>query len=404
MEAQTTGQGPLTGLRVLDIATVIAGPFAASMMADFGADVTKIELPGGADGLRAFPPFKDGKSLWWKVTNRGKRFATLDVRKPDGRDLFLKMIAQTDVLIENFRPGTLDKWGLDIDTLWSVNPRLVVLRCSAFGQDGPYAKQPGFARIFEAMGGLTQITGEPDGKPMHTGYPLGDPIGGLFGAFAILAALFDIRTNARERGEEIDLALTEATFRILEFLAIGYDQAGVVTQRHGNRNQYAAPGDVYMTLDKRHVSLAGSTNAIFANNAKAIGRPELIEDPRYATTPQRNSHSMELDKMFGAWFAAHTQAEAVEAFRAAGGSLAPIYSIDQIFADPQMIARGAIPEVPDEDFGTVRMQGLVPRFRHAPGQIRWAAKAVGADNEYVYKSVMGLVDAEVQALKDKGIL
>ncbi|MGN6467741.1 MAG: CaiB/BaiF CoA transferase family protein [Rhizobiaceae bacterium] len=398
------GSGPLKGLRILDIATIIAGPMAASLLADFGADVIKLELPGTGDGMRGFPPFRDGKPLWWKVTNRGKRFGTLDLRKPEGRDVLLRMIPEMDVLIENFRPGTLDRWGLDIETLWKANPRLVVLRLSGFGQDGPHATDSGLARIFEAMGGLTGITGARDQPPMHTGYPIGDPIGGLFGAFSILAALWGVAKDGRQRGEEIDLSLTEALFRTIEVLAIEYDQLGAVRQRSGNLNLYSAPSNVYVTSDKRYVTLAGSTNRTFSNNARAIDRADLLDDPRFATNADRVAHTEELDRIFADWIAAHTQTEVVDAFRATNGTLGPIYSIDQIFQDPQFTARGALAEVPDEDFGTVRMQGLVPRFLNNPGKIRWTAKSLAADNEYIYRDVFGFDDGEIANLEAKGII
>jgi crotonobetainyl-CoA:carnitine CoA-transferase CaiB-like acyl-CoA transferase len=398
------GSGPLKGLRILDIATIIAGPMAASLLADFGADVIKLELPGIGDGMRGFPPFRDGKPLWWKVTNRGKRFGTLDLRKPEGRHVLLRMIADMDVLIENFRPGTLDRWGLDIETLWKANPRLVVLRVSGFGQNGPHATDSGLARIFEAMGGLTSITGAKDRPPMHTGYPISDPIGGLFGAFAIMAALWGVAKDNRQHGEEIDLSLSEALFRIIEVLAIEYDQLGKVRERSGNLNLYSAPSNVYLTSDKRYVTLAGSTNRTFSNNARAIDRPDLLEDPRFATNASRVAHTNELDRIFADWIAAHTQGEAVEAFRAANGTLGPIYSIDQIFEDPQFAAREVLTDVPDEDFGTVRMQGLVPRFRHRPGRIRWAAKSLAADNEHIYGDMLGFDDSEIAELKAKGVI
>lgn len=398
------GSGPLSGIKVLDIATIIAGPMAGSLLADFGAEVIKLELPGAGDGLRGFPPFKEGKSLWWKVTNRGKYHGTLDLRRPDGAKLFLELVSQVDVLIENFRPGTLARWGLDIDTLWAANPKLVVLHVSGFGQDGPSSNQPGFARIFEAMGGLTHITGDPDRPPVHTGYPLADSIGGLFGAFAISAALVKAMQPGRDKGEEIDLALTEATLRILESLAIEYDQLGDVRERVGNKNTYSAPSDVYMTVDKRYVSLAGSTNTTFANNARAIGRPDLPDDPRFSSNAGRVENVKELDRIFGAWIASHTLEEVLAAFRESNGTLAPIYGIDQIFEDAQFKARNAIVPVEDEDFGEVRMQGLVPRYRNDPGHIRWAAKSLGADNEYIYKTLLNLSDDDVETYREQGIL
>lgn len=396
--------GPLAGLRVLDIATIIAGPMAGTLLADFGADVTKLELPGAGDGLRGFPPFKEGKGLWWKVTNRGKRHATLDLRKDDGATLFKRMLADTDVLIENFRPGTLDRWGLDLETLWAANPKLVILRVSAFGQYGPYSGLPGFARIFEAMGGLTHITGDEDRPPVHAGYPMSDAFGALFGAFAIMTALYPIARDGRETGEEIDLSLTEAVLRLLDSLAIEYDQTGQVRERSGNRNQYSAPSDVYMTTDKRYVSLAGSTNTTFANNAAAVGRPDLPDDPRFADNALRVRNAADLDRIFGAWIASHTLDEVIAAFREAKGTIAPVYSIDQIFDDPQMQARNAIISVPDEDFGQVRMQNVVPRFRNEPGAVRWAAKGIGANNDFVYRHILKLGDDEIARLKENGCL
>jgi crotonobetainyl-CoA:carnitine CoA-transferase CaiB-like acyl-CoA transferase len=239
---------------------------------------------------------------------------------------------------------------------------------------------------------------------MHTGYPISDPIGGLFGAFAIMAALWGVAKDNRQHGEEIDLSLSEALFRIIEVLAIEYDQLGKVRERSGNLNLYSAPSNVYLTSDKRYVTLAGSTNRTFSNNARAIDRPDLLEDPRFATNASRVAHTNELDRIFADWIAAHTQGEAVEAFRAANGTLGPIYSIDQIFEDPQFAAREVLTDVPDEDFGTVRMQGLVPRFRHRPGRIRWAAKSLAADNEHIYGDMLGFDDSEIAELKAKGVI
>ncbi len=277
-------EGPLSGLRVLDIATIIAGPFAATLLADYGADVIKIELPGIGDGARGFGPFKEGKSLWWKAINRNKQFITLDFRKAEGVAIFKRLVEDCDVLIENFRPGTLDDWGLTKEVLWAIQPRLVILRTTGYGQDGPYSDRPSFARVFEAMAGLTHITGEADGEPMHAGYPIGDAIGGLFGAVSVLAACWKRARDPAAPGEEIDLSLCEATLRILDFLPIEYDQTGVVRGRSGNKNQYSAPSAVYRTRDDQWVTLSGSTNAMFANNCRAIDRPELISTPIFGTT------------------------------------------------------------------------------------------------------------------------
>lgn len=395
--------GPLQGLRVLDIATIVAAPSAAALLADYGAEVLKLEVPGAGDGARGFPPFKDGKPLWWKVTNRGKTFATLDLRKPEGVALLKRLLPGFDVLIENFRPGTLDKWGLDKATLWAVQPRLVILRATGFGQDGPYRNRPGFARIFEAMGGLAYITGEPGGEPMHAGYPIGDAIGGLFGALGIMAACWKRARDRDAPGEEIDLSLTEATLKLLDFLAIEHDQLGTVRERSGNANQYSAPAAVYRTRDARWVTLAGSTNALWANNCRAIGRADLIADPRFASNALRVEHAAELNAVFSAWCAERTLAAVLEAFEAAQGTIAPVYSIDQVFADPQMRAREAITRVPDADFGTVAMQNVVPRFARDPGRIRHAAGAVGCDNARVW-GALGLSPEEQSRLSAAGVI
>jgi crotonobetainyl-CoA:carnitine CoA-transferase CaiB-like acyl-CoA transferase len=396
--------GPLQGLRVLDIATIVAAPMAATMLADLGAEVLKVELPGVGDGARAFPPMREGKSLWWKVINRNKKLATLDLRQAEGVALFKQLLPRFDVLVENFRPDVLDGWGLPREVLWSIQPRLVILRTTGFGQTGPYRDRPGFARIFEAMGGLTYITGEADGEPMHAGYPIGDAIGGLFGAMGILSALWKRAADKTLPGEEIDLSLTEATLRLMEFLPIEYDQLGVVRQRGGNTNQYSAPSAVYRTRDDRWVTMAGSTNAMFINNCRAIDRPELPKDERFMTNPQRVAHQEELNRIFAAWCSAHTLGEVMSAFSKAHGTIAPIYGIDQIFEDPQFQARQAITTVPDADFGSVRMQNVVPRFVREPGAVRHSAGALGQDNGEVFGSWLGLSREQLKGLKERGII
>ena len=402
-DKKRASNGPLSGLRVLDIATIVAAPFAAALLADYGADVLKVELPSG-DGARGFPPMKEGKSLWWKVTNRNKKFVSLDLRKPEGIAILKKLLPKFDVLVENFRPGTLDRWGLSKEVLWAIQPRLVILRATGFGQTGPYRDRPGFARIFEAMGGLAYITGEPKGEPMHAGYPLGDAIGGVFGALGIVAALWKRAKDPDARGEEIDLSMTEATLRLLEFLAIEHDQLGAVRQRCGNANQYSAPAAVYRTRDDRWVTLAGSTNALYANNCRAIGRPDLITDPRFANNAERVACLEELNGIFSAWCAEHPLEEVLAAFERAQGTIAPIYSIDQVFADPQIQARDAITSVPDADFGTVRMQNVVPRFVNDPGKVRTTGGAIGQDNEEIYGGWLALDAAERERLKRAGVI
>lgn len=397
--------GPLDGLRVLDIATVIAAPFAATLLGDYGADVLKLELPGKGDGMRAFPPFKDGKSIWWKTTQRGKTYGTLDLRKPEGVALLKRLLPQFDVLIENFRPGTLDSWGLTKEVLWEIQPRLVILRVTGFGQDGPYRNRPGFARIFEAMGGLTAITGSAGGEPMHSGFPMGDSIGGLFGAIGVLAALWKRAANPEALGEEIDLSMTEAMTRLLDFFPAVHQQLGVVPIRQGNRSPYSAPSAVYRTRDNCWVSMSGSIDSIFQNNCRAIGREDLISDPRFANNAARISHEDEINESFSTWCAKHDLAEVLNAFEAEQGTLAPIYTIDQIVNDPHVLARKSIVSVPDRDFGHIDMPNVVPRFTNAPPlQPRSAAGDLGQDNDLVYRQRLGLSREEIEQLIHAGVI
>lgn len=400
----TQARGPLVGLRVLDIATVVAAPSAAAMLADYGAEVLKIELPGSGDSCRSFPPFKDGKPLWWKVTNRNKKLITLDLRKSEGLALFKQLLPRFDVLIENFRPGTLDGWGLDRETLWALQPRLVILRATAFGQTGPYRDRAGFTRIFEAMGGLTYITGEANGEPMHAGYPIGDSIGGLFGALGVMTALWKRAREPDAPGEEIDLSLTEAMLKLMEFLPIKQLLLGETHGRSGNTSQYSAPTGVYPTRDGQWISLSGSTNALFAANCRAIGRADLVGDARYASNSERCKHTTELNALFRQWFVEHDLAEVLARFEEHEGTLAPIYSPRQIVEDPQVKARGFLRDVPDRDFGTVPIQDVVPRFHHDPGAVYRSGGDVGEHNDEIYGEWLGLDARQCAHLRAGGVI
>jgi crotonobetainyl-CoA:carnitine CoA-transferase CaiB-like acyl-CoA transferase len=403
IESKKQASGPLAGLRIVDISTVVAGPFAAGLLGDYGAEVVKVEMPGIGDSLRALAPHKDGVPLWWKVTNRNKKGITLDLRQPDGRNLFAKLIADADVLVENFRPGTLDGWGITRPWLQGINPRLTILRVTGFGQDGPYAGRPGFARIFESMSGFTQICGEEDGRPLHLGYPISDAVAGLFGALGILAALHDLTRHPERRGQEIDCSATEAMLRTLEFLAIEYDQLGAVRTRSGNRSQYAAPGNVYRTADDKWASIAASTQSIFDRLCTALDLRHLLDDPRFATNPARVQNYRDLDDIVGAAIGRLTLAELRESFARHEVGFSPIYDIADVFADPQFAARDAIVSVPDGELGAVRMQGVVPRFSETPGQVRHAGPAIGQHNDEVYGG-LGLSAAQIAALKARKVI
>ena len=397
-------QGPLRNLRIVDIATIIAGPMAAGLLADFGAEVLKVELPEKGDGLRALRPHKDGVSLWAKVVNRNKKGITLDMRQPEGAELLKRLVADCDVLIENFRPGTLERWGLGPDVLWSVNPKLTILRVSAYGQDGPYASKPGFARIADAMSGFLSLCGPADDAPIHPGYPIADSVTGLFGALGVLTAVLERKENPDAPGQVVAVSLFESMFRILDFLAVEYDQLGEVRQRTGNRNPYAAPGNCYRARDGAWCTLAASTQRVFERLAAAIGRSDLIDDARFADNTARLRHADALDEIIGAWFAARDADEACALLDAEQVTATRVRSIDDLFDDPHVRATDMIVPVADPELGELRMQGVVPRFSRTPGAVHRSGPALGADNDEVYGGRLGLSADEIAALREKSVI
>lgn len=403
-ETSTARQGPLRSVKVVDISSIIAAPFASGLMADFGAQVIKVELPERGDGLRALRPHKDGISLWSKVINRNKDAITLDLRREEGRQLLFRLIEEADILVENFRPGTLEKWKIGPETLWGVNPKLSILRVSAFGQDGPYAKMPGFARIADAMSGFLSLCGHEDDAPLHPGHPIADSITGLFGAFGIVAAVYEKRMNPSAPGQIVSVSLFESMFRILDFLAIEYDQLGEIRKRAGNRNPYASPGNCYRSRDGKWITVAASTQAMFERLMRAIGEEALIDDPRFATNVTRLENDDALDARIKAWFAGRDAEAATKTLHEYSVTAARVRDIADIFTDPQVQATDMLISLRDSDLGDVRMQGVTPRFSRTPGQVRRAGPEIGADNRDVYLKRMGLSEPELEALAGKKVI
>jgi crotonobetainyl-CoA:carnitine CoA-transferase CaiB-like acyl-CoA transferase len=395
--------GPLAGLRVLDISTVVAGPFASTMLADLGAEVLKAEMPGEGDALRRLAPHKDGVPLWWKVTNRNKRGITLDLRKVEGKALLGRLVAEYDVLVENFRTGTLDEWGITRDWLQGINPRLTILRVTGFGQTGPYRRKPGFARVFEAMSGFTRMCGEEGGTPLHLGYPISDAVGGLFGAIGILAELYRLKHDPTARGQEIDCAVTEAMMRTLDFLAIEYDQLGTVRTQSGNRSQYAAPGNIYATADGKWASIAASTQSIYERFCAALDLAHLVSDPRFIDNPSRVKNWREIDEIVGDAISRLTLDELGGCLMKAQVGFSPIYDAADIFTDPHFVERGTIVKVADEELGEVRMQCVVPRFSETPVSVRRTGPALGQHNDEVF-GALGLTAEEIARLRAAGAI
>ncbi|MEU0473915.1 CaiB/BaiF CoA transferase family protein [Streptomyces olivaceus] len=393
--------GPLTGLRVLDLATLFAGPLAATMLGDFGAEVIKVEHPTRPDPSRGHGPSKDGVGLWWKVLGRNKSAITLDLSRPAGRATLLRLAATADVVVENFRPGTLEKWDLGWEELSAVNPRLVLTRVTGFGQFGPYARRPGFGTLAEAMSGFAATTGEPDGPPTLPPFGLADSIAALATAFAVMTAL-----SARERtgeGQVVDMAIIEPILTVLGPQPTWYDQLGHVQPRTGNRSQNNAPRNTYRTADGTWVAVSTSAQSIAERVMRLVGRPELIDEPWFATGADRARHADVLDAAVGDWIARHTRADVLAAFEKAEAAVAPVQDVRDVMGDPQYRALDTVTTVDDPELGPLRMQNVLFRLSATPGAIRWAGRPHGADTEEVLTG-LGLSPADVKELREEGVV
>ncbi|MFF3579982.1 CaiB/BaiF CoA transferase family protein [Streptomyces mirabilis] len=396
-----TDHGPLTGLRVLDLATLFAGPLAATMLGDFGAEVVKVEHPAKPDPSRGHGPSKDGIGLWWKLLGRNKRTITLDLSRPGGRATLLRLAATADVIIENFRPGTLEKWDLGWAELSAANPRLVLARVTAFGQFGPYAHRPGFGTLAEAMSGFAAITGDPDSPPTLPPFGLADSIAGLATAYAVMAALR--ARDASDLGQVVDMAIIEPILTVLGPQPVWYDQLGYVQPRTGNRSANNAPRNTYRTADGSWVAVSTSAQSIAERLMRLVGRPELIEEPWFATGADRARHADVLDEAVGTWIARHRRAEVLDAFEKAEAAVAPIQDVRDVMEDPQYAALDTITTVADPELGPLRMQNVLFRLSTTPGAIRWTGRPHGADTDAVLTE-LGLSEAEITALRSEGAL
>jgi crotonobetainyl-CoA:carnitine CoA-transferase CaiB-like acyl-CoA transferase len=393
---------PLEGLRVIDLATVIAGPRIASYLGDFGADVIKVEHPVHGDDTRRFGAQRDGVSMYWKLVSRNKRCITLNLSDPDGQDIARKLFATADVVIENFRPGTLERWNLAPDALRAANPKLVIVRVTGFGQDGPYAQRPGFATLAEAMSGLASITGEPDGPPLLPPIALADEVAGLVGTWATLAALYH-RDARGGTGQVIDLSLYESLMQLLGPLPLAWDQLGYLQPRMGSRLPYSAPRNTYRCADGKWVGLSATAQRVAMRLFDAIGRPELKDDPRFATNRDRLEHADELDALIAEWMSVHDRNEAIEIFEHYDAALAPIYDVSEFMDDPHVRHRGSIETVVDRDWGPIRMQGVHPRLSDTPGEIAWTGPSeMGSHDAEVYAE-LGLSD-RLDELRRRGVI
>ena len=393
--------GALGDLRVIDASTVLAGPLIGQIMADFGADVIKIEHPQAGDSLRGHGAQKDGRGLWWKLVARNKRCLGLDLSHPEGAEVFLDLASTADVVIENFRPGTLERWGLSWDVLSHRNPGLVLCRVTGYGQTGPYAQRPAFGTLIEAMSGFAHMTGEADQPPTLPPFGLADSVAGFSGVAAVMMAVHHRHTTGK--GQVVDLSILETLAAALGPHVVTWDQTGQIAQRSGNRSSNNAPRNTYLTADGCWVAVSSSADAVARRTLELVGRGDLVSEPWFATGAGRAEHAEEVDAALSSWIGDRTLDQVIDAFAAAEVAVAPVYDVAQYASDPQVLAREAITAVDDPDLGPVRMQNVLFGLSSSPGAIRHTGRDLGADTDEVLKGV-GLSVERINELRAKRVV
>ena len=402
----TTAQGPLAGLKVLDLSIIVAGGTASSLLADFGAEVIKVERPGAGDPLRNWGPFANGVSLWWKVHSRNKKSITLNLATPEGQDILKKLAAQADVLIEGFRPGAMERWGLGPDDLQAVNPKLVMLRFSGFGQTGPYKDRPGFGTIADCMSGYISMTGFPDTAPNLPPIPLADEIAGVFGAMAGMMALYhrDASGDLNAQGQVVDVSLFEPLFRLCIPHITMFDMLGINRERVGNDFPDAAPRSLYKTSDDRWLGLSATSQSTFEKLAQAMGMPDLISRPEFKDNAARLENRDSLNDELQGWLGQRDLEETMDQLVPSGGVVGPVYDAPQIMSDPHYQAREDIIDINDPELGKTKMLGIVPKFSETPGAVNHAGPNVGEHNQHIYGSWLGLDEGELADMTGQGTI
>ncbi|MEU6537048.1 CoA transferase [Streptomyces sp. NPDC047000] len=403
-EARGSGPGPLDGLRVIDASTILAGPLCAQLLGDFGAEVIKIEHPVAGDGMRGHGESKDGIPLWWKEVSRNKRTVGLSLSDPDGAALFRRLAQSADVLVENFRPGTLERWGLGPDVLHETNPGLVIVRITGFGQTGPYASRAGFGTLAEAMSGFAHLTGDPDGPPTLPAFGLADTICGIAASSAATMALYARDRDPEHRGQVVDMSLIEPIMAAVGPSPTVYDQLGVVGQRHGNRSTNNAPRNTYRTCDGHWVAVSTSAQRIAERVLELVGHPEITEEDWFASGAGRAARADLLDDLVGGWIAGRTREKVVAEFTAAGAAVAPVYDARDLVEDPHVRATRMLVTVDDEDFGPLLMHNVMWRMSRTPGAIRFTGRAPGADTDDVLTGELGVGPDELTALRARKVV
>ena len=405
---ETAGRpGPLVGMRMIELGMLLAGPFAGRLLGDMGAEVVKIEAPGQPDPLRDWGHARyEGRSLWWPVQSRNKKCITLNLREPRGQELLLELVRVSDVVTENFRPGTLERWNLGYEQLSAANPGVVLARISGYGQTGPYAQRAGFASVAEAMGGLRYINGFPGEAPPRTGISLGDSLAAMFAVQGILAALYHRDALGGDgRGQVVDVSLMEASFALLESTVPEYDRLGIVRQPSGTSLKGVAPSNIFKSRDDMWVVIAANQDAVFRRLCEAMGQPELADDARFATHLARGENEATIDAIIAEWATQHDAHELDRILNEAGVVCGPIYTVADIFEDPQFKSREMLVEHVDPEFGPYVGPGVIPKFSETPGAVNWSGTwAEGSHNEEIYCELLGLSASELEALREEGVV
>ena len=394
--------GALADVAVLELGSMLAGPFCGTLLGEFGAEVVKVEKPGQGDALREWPPMKDGVALWWRSMSRNKRLVTLDFSRAQARETAMALISRADIVVENFRPGTLERWGYGPDEMLEELPHTVWVRVSGYGQSGPYAERGGYATVAEAFSGLSSITGYPDRGPMVSSYPLGDYLAGTFGALGAMIALNHRRRTGR--GQVVDVSLFEPIFRTLEAMVVRYDQLGEKKPRLGNQMEEDVPRNLYATADGGAIAISSGSQAIFENLMDAIGRTDLKSDPRFGSAEQRVRNRDAIDTIVAQWMRSLPTDEAMRRLEEHRMVAGPVWEVDHIVEDPHYAAREAIATMLDEQLGSLRVPAPVPKLSRTPGRVRWGGGGLGADNDYVFRGLLGMEPSAIEGLREQGVI
>ncbi|WP_026692720.1 CaiB/BaiF CoA transferase family protein [Peribacillus kribbensis] len=398
------GKKALEGLKVLEMGQLIAGPSASRLLGEFGAEVIKVESPKNGDSLRSWRVVENGTSLWWYVQSRNKKSVTIDLRQPEGQELVRELVREIDILIENFRPGTMEKWGLSYEELKKINPGLIMIRVSGYGQDGPYKDKPGFGSIGEAMGGLRYITGYPDRPPTRVGISIGDSLSAMYSVIGALMAVYHRDVNGTGQGQVIDVALYESVFSLMESTLPEYDRTGLVRERTGSTLPGITPSNTYLCQDGKYVVIGANGDAIFKRLMHAMGHPDAAEDPRFENNAKRSEHAVYLDGIIEQWTKSMPFIEVMKHLDDAKVPAGSIYSIEDIVNDPHYQARRMIESVAVEGLGSLKMPGIVPKMSETPGSIEWAGPKLGAHTEEVLSGLLNIPEGKLQELKENGVI